>query len=123
MRSNQDHIAHAATVLGTMDIMRSIQFYKESLDFELTFSWESPPSYAVLKRGETSIHLAQRDDRSEMSRSIIYIFCNDIEALYEEYVNKGLNIKEALSPPTDYGMREFSMIDPSEHQLIFGSEG
>ncbi len=120
---NKDAIAHAATILGTVDVPGSIDFYQSKLGFECTFSWENPPTYAVLKRGETSIHLAEREKSVITDGPVIYIFCNDIEGLYEEFCSRQIDILEPLSDLADYGMREIVIKDNNGYKMIFGSEG
>lgn len=119
---NNDLVAHSATILGTFNVVKSIDFYVNMLGFKLSFSWEEPPSYAVLKRGGTSIHLAERSEIEVSEHPIIYIFCNDIEAVYQEYKTNEIEIIDPLSTPSDYGMREFSIKDTNGYLIIFGSE-
>ena len=122
MRTEKDHIAHSSIILGVRNIEESIDFYQEILGFTCTFKWQEPPTYAVVKRGDTSIHLAFRTDPVISSSPILYIFCNDINSYYQEILKKGAKILEPLSSAQDYGMNEFALQDNIGYRLIFGSQ-
>ena len=58
---------------------KSLNFYQDKLGFELTFTWNDPIDYAVLKRGGVNIHLTLTHDDlkpSQVHRSL-YIFVHD----------------------------------------------
>ena len=115
-------LSHAATVLPVSDIDQSIDFYTGQLGFELTFSWESPTTYAVLNRDSVvNIHLVRRDPKHVISsiHTAIYIFTHDIESLYTEFLSKGVDIPNPLLE-RDYGMKDFDVADPDGHILAFG---
>ncbi|MEM7369419.1 MAG: VOC family protein [Bacteroidota bacterium] len=114
--------SHAASILPVADLDTSMNFYRDKLGFEITFTWEDPPSYAVLKRGEgVSIHLVRREDQLSPSdrHTRLYIFVYDVDALYKELRDNGLQIPDSLFD-TDYGMREFEIHDPDGYRICFG---
>lgn len=113
--------SHLAPVLPVDNIGETTAFYRDKLGFDVAFTWGDPPYYAVVKRDESvGIHFSEREDTTVMMPAcMVYIFVNDVDAVYEEYLKNGLDI---FSPPEnqDYGMREFELKDLNGHFLIFG---
>jgi len=94
MSDRKELFSHCANILPVEDIVRSIEFYKDKLGFEVNFTWNDPVEYAVLKRGDVGIHLPQREGCSDepQSRSAIYIFVYDVDAVYEEFLARKIEI-------------------------------
>ena len=113
--------SHAATVFPVKNIEESISFYTNKLKFELTFEWGQPTSYAVLKSGSVQIHLSQRMDRHKPSKEhcALYIFVNDVEAIYHQCVSNQIKIKN-VPGQRDYDMTDFDIIDPDGYIITFG---
>lgn len=121
-----DLFSHASPIFPVNHLADSLAFYRDKLGFELSFAWEEPATYAVIRRGEgVSIHLSQRDapienpQHSSASRPALYIFVYDVDAIYEEWKQKGVQIQHAPADQ-DYGMRDFDVIDPDGYQLTIG---
>ena len=115
------NISHAATVFPVEDVQSTLDYYRDILGFEITFEWEEPVTYAVLKRGENvSIHVVQKRDDFKPSKehTAVYIFCNDVDAVYEELKTKGANITCEIGD-REYGMRDFDVTDPNGFQICF----
>ncbi len=116
----QQHYSHAATVLHVKDVSKTLEYYSEKLGFGVSFKWEDPPSYAVLKAGEVNIHLAQAPPnfKVDSSQTPIYIFVRDIERLYQKLKKHKVEIVTPLSP-RDYGQKDFDIRDPNGYILSF----
>ena len=113
-------VSHAATVLSVSDMKQSLEFYTKVLGFELTFGWNEPVDYAVLKRGDVSIHLTSGVESGQISKNpVLYIFVYDVDLLFDEIVAKGGEVK---NDPGDreYGMRDFDIEDPDGYMITFG---
>lgn len=119
MKENKELFSHAATVFHVTDMQQSLDFYQNALGFEATFTWEDPVSYAVLKRGDISIHLSKAENSSTPKGNSLYVFVHDVDAVYDEFIARGASIE---NPPKtyEYGMRDFDVIDPDGYQLTFG---
>lgn len=121
MTKKRPDFLDVAPVLPVDDLAQAMEFYRHQLGFEETFTWGDPPYYAIVKRGPgVSIHLSEREDmREKIQPRMVYVFVEDVDALYEEYRGRGLPM---FSPPEDqdYGMREFEVRDGSGHFLTFG---
>ncbi|MEL7421985.1 MAG: VOC family protein [Bacteroidota bacterium] len=118
---HKDNFSHAATVFPVLDLERSLAFYTKGLGFELTFSWEEPVTYAVLKKGGVSLHLSLIDDKDiqALPTGLLYIFVYDVDKIYQRCREQGIAIK---NPPAlqDYGMTDFDIEDPDGHRITFG---
>ena len=112
-------VSHAATVLPTEDIDRSILFYSDKLGFEVTFTWQEPVDYAVLKLGGVSIHLTRTDQSRPTLHTAIYIFVEGINELHEEYTKNGVEFSNPIGN-REYGMRDFDVKDPEGNVIGFG---
>ena len=113
------NISHAATVITVRDPERTAVYYQEKLRFDITFQWEDPPSYVVLKKEDVvSIHLTKGDPSNYASS--IYIFCHDVDAIYEEMVESGATITNSIGD-REYHMRDFDVEDNNGFRLTFGT--
>ncbi len=121
MKIQKELFSHFASVLPVTDITKSLDFYQNKLGFELTFTWKEPVEYAVLKRGDVSIHLTQKQNTNTPLKlhNSLYIFVHDVEQVYEEFISKNVRIKNELNS-RDYGMNDFDIADPDGYMLTFG---
>ena len=119
------HFSHSGTVIPVADVPKSLAFYRDQLGFAVTFTWEEPASYAVLKAGEqVQIHLSQREGIKEASTTgigtLMYIFVHDVNGLYEAYTQREIDIHTPIGD-REYGMRDFDILDPDGHIISFGA--
>ncbi len=112
-----------AAVLPVDNAIETAHYYRDTLGFEIAFKWGEPPYYAIVKRGKgVGIHLSEREDTTtKIQPCNVYIFVENVDAVYEEYKTRGL---EMFAPPEDqdYGMREFEIRDVNGHFLTFGQK-
>jgi len=106
-----------ATVLHVKDMQAALSCYRDKLGFSIQFTWEEPPQYVCLCRGDAAIHLNAYQPPA--AASVVCIFCKGVDALHDDLAARGANIsRETTTHP--YGMRDFIVTDPDGHQLIFG---
>jgi uncharacterized protein YecE (DUF72 family) len=96
--------SHAAPVLPVDNAVASAEFYRDQLGFQIEFMHGDPPYYAIVSRDNAvTIHFSEREDTSKKIHPCsVYIFVNDVEAVYEEYKSKGMKM---FSPPEDQDTR------------------
>jgi len=117
--------AHHATVLPVRDLATAVAFYRDRLGFEVGFEWGEPPTYAILRAAETSIHLSRIDPPGDgeeprpIHPTLLYLFTHDVDALHDAVRDAGAEIAFPLQD-LEYGMREFEVHDPDGHRLCFG---
>ena len=107
------------------DIDRSIEFYTKKLGFEVDFLYEG--FYAGIIRDGHSIHLKSGNPSTKEGKTkrenedidiVLSVEC--VEDLYNELVNKSVEIKQPLCD-RPYG-KEFYIVDPDGYILAFLGE-
>ena len=110
--------SNAQAIIRVTDFKALVAFYQEQLGFELTILWPNP-RYAVLKRDEVSLEIAEKP--GSKGGAAIYISVTDVDALYEELSNVNVG-RIGEMRDRDYGIRDFYIEDPEGNVLIFGSD-
>jgi len=107
------------------DIEHSIEFYTKKLDFEVDFRYED--FYAGIIKDNYSIHLKsgkpsieERESKRENIDLDIIFSVEGVEDLYEELMNKSVEIVQPLCD-RPYG-KEFYIADPDGYILAFLEE-
>ena len=123
--SAQSKIKKMSPQLLVTDIEHSIEFYTKKLGFDVEFRYEDfyagiiKDSYSIhLKSGKTSIE--ERKSKREKDDPDIVFSVEDVEELYEEFVNKSVDIVQPLCD-RPYG-KEFYLADPDGNILAFLEE-
>ena len=98
------------------DLEHAIAFYTGQLGFEMDFLYED--FYAGVARDGHSIHLKLGEPVIKLGDNLDIVFAvGHIEALYDEFCRKKLNIIQELRQ-MPYG-KEFYVADPDGHVLAF----
>ena len=123
--STQSKIRKMSPQFLVADIERSIEFYTKKLDFDLEFRYED--FYTGIIKDSCSIHLKSgkpsiewRKSKRENADLDIVFSVEGVEDLYEEYINKSVEIIQPLCD-RPYG-REFYIADPDGYILAFLEE-
>ena len=113
-------------ILPARDLAETLAFY-ERLGFEPIGPWASW-QYLILRRGGFELHFFPKPDVDPLTTDFMcYLRLDDADALYAEWDAIGVESDAAtgsrLMPPqsTDYGMREFALVDPNGNLLRVGS--
>jgi catechol 2,3-dioxygenase-like lactoylglutathione lyase family enzyme len=112
----------AATVFAVKDVEKSVEYFCDSLGFEVEFSQGNPPVYAGVERGNLAIHLQRAADTPRKpGQGAVYVFVSDVDELHEELQSHGALVQHE---PRDYpyGMRDFDVHDLDGNSLSFGME-
>ena len=120
---NKGYFETIHPVLPVQDVVKAIQFYVEKLGFEVAFADDDKdPKYAGVKRDNIEIHL-QWHDAAEwvkgVDRPMLRFVIQNIEALYDEYKDKGVFHDRTALKNTPWGTREFAFYDPYMNGLTF----
>jgi uncharacterized glyoxalase superfamily protein PhnB len=109
------------------DLERATAFYTEKLRFRVAFVYQD--FYAGVERDGILIHL-KRSDEPDPARAFrqagghldVYIQTEGVDALYREFQGReGITFGRPVEE-TDWGTREFSVVDESGYILFFGEE-
>jgi catechol 2,3-dioxygenase-like lactoylglutathione lyase family enzyme len=117
----------AVPVLPSRDLRESLAFY-ERLGFVNRGALPEEWDYLILGRGGAVIHLFASPDVDPLTTSSSwYLYVDDADRLHAEWAATGVPTDHAtgsrLVAPTDtdYGMREFAVVDPSGNLVRVGS--
>jgi uncharacterized glyoxalase superfamily protein PhnB len=118
-------VAELVPLLFVDDAARSAAFYRDTLGFEMTGSWEpgGKLTWCRMRRGGAVLMLQQacleEDGPAEgRGRGVEFFFtCDDADAVYAELTANGLK----LHKPTVafYGMKQLFLKDPDGYHLCF----
>lgn len=117
------------TMLICDDVQESIRFYTELLGFRVVDRMDDigKTGWASLNHGPVQIMLASPSYlldpvkvQGRYPQLMLYFYPEDVTGLHAEVCAAGYK-------PTDlvhrfYGMKEFELLDPSGHVLVFGEE-
>ncbi len=105
-------------VLPSADIERDITWYKDKTGFELIFS---DKIYAVLGRDGLYMHLQWHADTMSdplLGGSVIRIYVQHIQPIFEEFVARGAVKEDAFTPNTPWGTNEFGFFDLNKNAIF-----
>ncbi len=116
-------------MLMCKDVQASIAFYTEALGFTVRARMDAlgKSGWATLEHGHVHLMLASPtyipdgvhvDGR--FPQAVYYFYPDDVAALRASLVEKGHSPTELED--RFYGMREFELVDPDGHVLLFGQE-
>lgn len=118
---------YAVPTMPSRDLYATLGFY-ERLGFE---SIGEPPErwgYVILRRGGIQLHFFEDADLDPLTTAHgCYVYVEDADALHTEWDDIGVPndpvTGSRLQGPvsTDYGLREFALVDPSGNLLRVGS--
>ncbi len=107
---------HANPILNVSDLERSLRYYVGVLGF-VTAAWGGDDFTCVIRDG-ASIYLSQGTQGQR--GTWVWLGVDDVEALYNEYRERGAEI---LEPPQNHTWAcEMKVADPDGHVLRFGSD-
>lgn len=115
----------AIPVVHVSNSRKAEDFYCNGLGFRLLSAWRpneanDDPCYMTLSRDAATLHVASfRDGVFGAWNSTVYVFVDDVNALYAELAGKGIS---TMSEPVDqtWGTREVGVRDPDKNVITFG---
>jgi catechol 2,3-dioxygenase-like lactoylglutathione lyase family enzyme len=117
----------AAPILPARDLAATLAFY-ERLGFAPWGAHWEVYRYLIVRRGSIELHFFEQPDVDPLTTNFsCYLRVGDADALHAEWVRVGVQTDpdtgSRLQAPvdTDYGMREFALVDPSGNLLRVGS--
>jgi len=109
----------AIPILNVKNVPNAIAYYVDKLGFRKEWDWGEPATFGCVIRDAVRIFLCEGAQGSP--GTWISVFVHDVDALYEDYRQRGAIIRQA---PTNYpwGLREMNVEDLDGHRLRIGSE-
>ncbi|WP_127818091.1 bleomycin resistance protein [Microbacterium sp. CPCC 204701] len=116
----------AVPILISRDLSETLAFL-ERLGFENRGAAPGVWQYLIVGRGEIELHYVEDPSVDPLrTAAMAYVYVDDAQALYDAWAplvtaaeETGSRIVEPVD--TDYGVREFAVVDPSGNLLRVGS--
>jgi len=113
-------------ILPSRDLMGTLRFY-EALGFENRGAPPQEWSYLIIGRGDLEVHFVEEPSTDPFrTAGSCYLFVDDADALFrgwgsivEEDPSTGSRVIDPVD--TDYGMREFAVVDNTGNLIRIGS--
>ncbi|MFD2169954.1 bleomycin resistance protein [Tumebacillus lipolyticus] len=105
-------------VLIVEDLDAAMAFYTEKLGFAVTFTseWE----YHGVNREGMELHIGKGEPNFTNTRAVnVYFIVENIEALYQEFLDSGAITSDVQLIEQPYGARELHLRDPFGYHLGF----
>ena len=112
------HLNRAAPVLASLNIAKTIAFYKTILGFDKLGYMDE--NYAVIGRDKVEIHFWKCDNKIHPENTSCYIYVQDINTLYKEMKHAGVVHPNGPIEDKPYGIREFAILDQDGNLIKFG---
>ena len=103
--------------LSVEDVQGAAAFYVEKLGFEPGFTWGDPPTIAGVNLGQVQLFL--RRGTPCPAGCAVFFAVGDADELLEFHRAGGVEIAEGVDD-RDYGVRDYTVRDPSGYALTFG---
>lgn len=108
-----------AAIFTVRDLAEALAFYTDRLEFEIGWTWGEPPSYASVCRDRVELNLGLPAEGKSATSSAVYISLTRIDEYHARLLAHGVTVRVPIGD-RDYGMRDFTIADPSGNELTFG---
>lgn len=98
----------AIPVLLSLDVPATVSFYTTKLGFACLYQ-ES--GFATLQRDAVVLHFTGCPEQHLVDWSSCRVSVTDVDALYQEYSQQGIIHPNSPLEDTEYGTREFGIVD------------
>ncbi len=106
-------------ILAVRDLPQALAFYRDTLGFDLAWSWGEPAEIAAVCRDGIEITLTCRADARPVGASHLCLGLSGVDACYEAIQRAGATIVLPIGDRA-YGRRDFRIADPSGNELSIG---
>jgi hypothetical protein len=103
-------------IMPTTEVARTVRFYQA-----LGFAVEVHGDFIMTRRDSIELFLSLNADHDpQCTAACVYVRVNDADALYAQWRAEGIDSVKPLRD-TEYGAREFAVIDPDNNMMLYGS--
>jgi GNAT superfamily N-acetyltransferase/catechol 2,3-dioxygenase-like lactoylglutathione lyase family enzyme len=108
---------NAVPILYSENVIRSLDYYTETLGFDGRWDWGKPPTFGCVYKDSVQIFFCEKAQGNP--GTWLSVFVQDVDAYYEDIKAKGAKI---LASPNsmEWGIREMLVEDPDGHKIRFG---
>ena len=114
------HLLRGIPVLASLDIKRTVEFYKAKLGFDRVGYLDE--NYAVIGRDKFVVHFWKCNNKTIPENTSCYVDVKEIDTLYEELSAFNVIHPNGKLEDKAYGMREFAILDLDGNLIKFGQE-
>ena len=107
----------ATPVLASLDIERSVEFFRSSLGFSKLHAQQGV--YGVVRRGAVSIHFWACAERHLAENTSCRVQVEGVEELFSECTALRIVHPNAPLEAKPWGSKEFSILDPDGNLVTF----
>lgn len=115
-----EHLLRAVPVLASLDIERTVLFYRERLGFS-KIGWQDQ-HYAVIGRDNIELHFWKCGDKIHPENTSCYIHVQDVDRLFLEMKDAGVVHPNGPLKDQPWGLREFAILDHDGNMIKFGQK-
>ena len=110
-------------VLAASDYERARAFYRDQLGFAVVEEGGDPARFGIFRRDKSQLFV---DSWNGPRTPIVglwsaYIHAAQLAELAQEFESKGIKLSKPIRD-TNYGMREFEVMDPDGNVICFGED-
>ena len=109
-------LVSAVPVLQSLNIKDTVEFYEKKLGFS---KLHQEDGFAIMFRDEVYLNFTGTTDKYLPENTACRIRATDVESLWNEFQPKGVTHPNAPLETTDYGTKEFGVIDVSGNLITF----
>lgn len=109
-------LVSAVPVLQSLNISDTVAFYEKQLGFS---KLHQEAGFAIMYRDEVYLNFTECDDKYLPENTACRIRVTDVESLWNELHPKKVTHPNAPLETTDYGTKEFGVIDVSGNLITF----
>ncbi|MDO8769608.1 MAG: VOC family protein [Burkholderiaceae bacterium] len=115
--SSETQFIAATPVLASLDIERSVEFFRIHLGFNRVHAEQGV--YGVVSRGAVHVHFWACDDRHIAENTSCRIRVQGLDALYSVCTAAGVVHPNAHLDEKPWGSKEFAVLDPDGNLITF----
>ena len=116
----QKHLLRGIPVLASLDIKKTVEFYKTKLGFNRVGYLDD--NYAIIARDNFVVHFWKCNDKIHPENTSCYVDVEHIDDLYKELQAHDVIHPNGILEDKLYGMREFAILDNDGNMIKFGQE-
>jgi len=123
----EQRFERATATLFVTDFDRALAFYRDTLGFDVVYTYGEPAFWGEVRRGDALLNLRHVDEspwvdgvRDAEQLLSAYVLIADAKALFVDYQEAGVDFQERLSR-RPWDMNEFVVRDPDGNLVLFGS--
>ena len=110
-------LTHAAPILASSDIARTVAFYRDTMGFAEVYV--DPGVWGIVARDAVQLHFWHCTDRNIAENTACRIYVRGIDALCAQIEPQGIVHSNAPLATKPWGAREFGVVDPDGNLITF----